>query len=188
MRGGFRQIMAKLKDLYHKNIVPGMMKEFKYKNVMQVPKLEKIVLNVGLGEATQNVKVIDHAVQEMANITGQKPVVTTAKKSIASFKLRQGMPIGCMVTLRGDRMYEFLGRFINFALPRVRDFKGVSDKSFDGRGGYTIGIKEQIIFLEVDYDKIDKIRGMNVTIVTNAKGDDEAKALLKHFGMPFKVN
>lgn len=178
--------MARLNDIYNKNIVPGMMKEFKYKSVMQAPRLEKIVLNVGLGEATQNVKVIDHAVQDITSITGQKPVVTTAKKSIASFKLRQGMPVGCMVTLRGERMYEFLDRFVNFALPRVRDFKGVSDKSFDGRGGYTIGIKEQIIFLEVEYDKIDKIRGMNITFVTTAKNDNEAKALLKNFGMPFR--
>ncbi|MBI5875248.1 MAG: 50S ribosomal protein L5 [Deltaproteobacteria bacterium] len=179
--------MARLKDIYNKNIVPGMMKEFKYKSVMQVPRLEKIVLNVGLGEATQNVKVVDHAVNDITNITGQKPVVTTAKKSIASFKLRQGMPVGCMVTLRGARMYEFLDRFVNFALPRVRDFKGVSDKSFDGRGSYTVGIKEQIIFLEVEYDKIDKIRGMNITFVTTAKSDDEAKALLKNFGMPFQI-
>lgn len=179
--------MARLKDIYNKNIVPGMMKEFKYKSVMQAPRLEKIVLNVGLGEATQNVKVVDHAVNDITNITGQKPVVTTAKKSIASFKLRQGMPVGCMVTLRGERMYEFLDRFVNFALPRVRDFKGVSDKSFDGRGSYTVGIKEQIIFLEVEYDKIDKIRGMNITFVTTAKSDDEAKALLKNFGMPFQI-
>ncbi len=179
--------MARLKDVYNKNIVPGMMKEFKYKSVMQVPRLEKIVLNVGLGEATQNVKVVDHAVNDITNITGQKPVVTTAKKSIASFKLRQGMPVGCMVTLRGARMYEFLDRFVNFALPRVRDFKGVSDKSFDGRGSYTVGIKEQIVFLEVEYDKIDKIRGMNITFVTTAKSDDEAKALLKNFGMPFQI-
>lgn len=178
--------MARLKDIYYKNIVPGMMKEFKYKSVMQVPRIEKIVLNVGLGEATQNVKVVDHAVQDITSITGQRPVVTTAKKSIASFKLRQGMPIGCMVTLRGAKMYEFLDRFVNFALPRVRDFKGVSDKSFDGRGSYTVGIKEQIIFLEVEYDKIDKIRGMNITFVTTAKSDGEAKALLKNFGMPFR--
>ena len=180
-------MMARLKDIYNKSIVPDMMKEFKYKNVMQVPRLEKIVLNVGLGEATQNVKVVDHAVQDITSITGQKPVVTIAKKSIASFKLRQGMPIGCMITLRGAMMYEFLDRFVNFALPRVRDFKGVSDKSFDGRGSYTVGIKEQIIFLEVEYDKIDKIRGMNITFVTTAKSDSEAKALLKNFGMPFQI-
>ncbi|HAG51242.1 MAG: 50S ribosomal protein L5 [Deltaproteobacteria bacterium GWC2_42_51] len=178
--------MTRLKDIYRKDIVPGMMKEFKYKNVMQVPRLEKIVLNVGLGEATQNIKVVDHAVQDLTSITGQKPVVTAAKKSIAAFKLRQGMPVGCMVTLRGDRMYEFLDRFINFALPRVRDFKGVSDKSFDGRGSYTTGVREQIIFVEVEYDKIDKIRGMNITFVTNAKTDNEAKVLLKYFGMPFR--
>jgi len=178
--------MTRLKDIYRKDIVPGMMKEFKYKNVMQVPRLEKIVLNVGLGEATQNIKVVDHAVQDLTSITGQKPVVTAAKKSIAAFKLRQGMPVGCMVTLRGDRMYEFLDRFINFALPRVRDFKGVSDKSFDGRGSYTTGVREQIIFVEVEYDKIDKIMGMNITFVTNAKTDNEAKVLLKYFGMPFR--
>ena len=178
--------MPRLKEIYKKDIIPSMMKEFKYKNVMQVPRLEKIVLNVGLGEATQNIKVVDHAVQDLTSITGQKPVVTAAKKSIAAFKLRQGMPVGCMVTLRGDRMYEFLDRFINFALPRVRDFKGVSDKSFDGRGSYTTGVREQIIFVEVEYDKIDKIRGMNITFVTNAKTDNEAKVLLKYFGMPFR--
>src|SRR3989344_8703202 len=178
--------MARLKGVYNKNIVPSMMKEFKYKNVMQVPRLEKIVLNMGLGEATQNVKVVDHAVQDMVSITGQKPVVTTAKKSIASFKLRQGMPIGCMVTLRGAKMYEFLDRFVNFALPRVRDFKGVPDKSFDGRGSYTLGIKEQIIFLEIKYVKKAKIRGMNITINTTAKNDNEARSFLRHLGMPFR--
>lgn len=178
--------MARLKEMYFKKIVPNMVKEFNYKSVMQSPRLEKIVLNVGLGEATQNVKVVDHAVQDITSITGQKPVVTTSKKSIASFKLRQGMPIGCMVTLRGNKMYEFLDRFVNFALPRVRDFKGVSEKSFDGRGSYTIGIREQIIFLEVEYDKIDKIRGMNITFVTTAKTDNEARSLLKNFGMPFR--
>ena len=163
-----------------------MMKEFKYRNIMQVPKLEKVTVNMGLGEAVQDIKVIDSAVQELAAITGQKPVVTRAKKSIATFKLRAGMPIGCMVTLRGDKMYEFLDRFLNFSLPRVRDFRGVSDKSFDGRGNYTLGIREQIIFPEVDYNKIGKIRGMNITITTTAKTDEDAKALLKYFGMPFK--
>ncbi|MEK7803012.1 MAG: 50S ribosomal protein L5 [Deltaproteobacteria bacterium] len=178
--------MARLKDTYYKSIVPAMMKEFKYKSVMQVPRLEKVVLNVGLGEATQNIKAVDYAVQDISSITGQKPVITTAKKSIASFKLRQGMSIGCKVTLRGERMYEFLDRLINFALPRVRDFKGVSDKSFDGRGSYTLGIKEQIIFLEIEYDKIDKIRGMNITINTTAKNDNEARSFLRHLGMPFR--
>lgn len=186
MRGGFLKIMARLKKSYNEKIVPQMMKEFKYKNLMQVPRIEKVVLNVGLGEAVQNVKVVEHAVQDITSITGQKPVVTTAKKSIATFKLREGMPIGCMVTLRSKKMYEFLDRLINFALPRVRDFKGVSDKSFGGNGSYTIGIKEQIVFLEVDYDKIDKIRGMNVTIVTTARTNEEARSLLRYFGMPFR--
>lgn len=180
--------MARLKDIYKKDILPAMVKEFKYKNTMQAPKIEKVVINVGLGEAVQDIKVVDSAVNDITAITGQKPVVTKAKKSIATFKLREGMPIGCMVTLRGERMYEFLDRFLNFSLPRVRDFRGVSDKSFDGRGNYTLGIKEQIIFPEVDYDKIGKIRGMNITITTTAKTDEEAKALLKYFGMPFKVN
>ncbi|MBI5893573.1 MAG: 50S ribosomal protein L5 [Deltaproteobacteria bacterium] len=178
--------MARLKDIYKKDILPAMVKEFKYKNAMQAPKIEKVVINVGLGEAVQDIKVVDSAVNDITAITGQKPVVTKAKKSIATFKLRAGMPIGCMVTLRGERMYEFLDRFLNFSLPRVRDFRGVSDKSFDGRGNYTLGIKEQIIFPEVDYDKIGKIRGMNITITTTAKTDEEAKALLKYFGMPFK--
>ncbi|HBO85232.1 MAG: 50S ribosomal protein L5 [Deltaproteobacteria bacterium GWC2_42_11] len=178
--------MPRLKEIYKKDIIPSMMKEFKYRNIMQVPKLEKVTVNMGLGEAVQDIKVIDSAVQELAAITGQKPVVTRAKKSIATFKLRAGMPIGCMVTLRGDKMYEFLDRFLNFSLPRVRDFRGVSDKSFDGRGNYTLGIREQIIFPEVDYNKIGKIRGMNITITTTAKTDEDAKALLKYFGMPFK--
>ncbi len=176
----------RLKEKYRKEVVPAMMKEFNYKNVMQVPRLEKIVINMGLGEAVRDIKVIDAAMNDLSAISGQRPVVTRAKKSIASFKLRAGMPIGCKVTLRGARMYEFFDRLVNFAMPRIRDFKGISDKSFDGRGGYTVGIREQIIFPEVDYDKIDKIRGMNVTITTTAKTDEEAKALLKKLGMPFR--
>ncbi len=178
--------MARLKELYRKEIVPLLMKEFKYKNPMQVPKLEKITVNMGLGEAIQNIKVLDSAVDTLTAITGQKAVVTKAKKSIANFKLREGMPIGAMVTLRRERMYEFFDRLVNVTLPRVRDFKGVSPKAFDGRGNYTLGIREQIIFPEVDYDKVDKIRGMNITIVTTAKTDEEGRALLRHLGMPFR--
>lgn len=178
--------MARLKELYDKEIVANLTKEFSYTNVMQAPKLDKIVINMGLGEAIQNVKILDSAVEEMATITGQKAVITKAKKSIASFKLREGMPIGCMVTLRRDKMYEFLDRLVNVALPRVRDFKGVSGKAFDGAGNYSLGIKEQIIFPEIDYDKIDKVKGMNICIVTTAKTDEEGKALLKSFGMPFR--
>lgn len=178
--------MARLKELYHKEMVPQLMKDFNYKNVMEVPKLEKIVINMGLGEAIQNVKILDSAVDELAAISGQKVVITKAKKSIASFKLRQGMPIGCMVTLRRERMYEFLDRLMNVALPRVRDFKGVSGKGFDGAGNYSLGIKEQLIFPEINYDKVDKIKGLNVTIVTSAKSDEEGKALLKLMGMPFR--
>lgn len=178
--------MARLLEIYKKDVVPAMMKEFGYKNIMEVPRLEKIVINMGLGEAIHDIKVIDHAVRDLSIITGQRPVVTKAKKSIASFKLRKGMPIGCMVTLRRKRMYEFLDRLVNFCLPRVRDFKGVSDRSFDGRGNFTIGIKEQIIFPEIEYDKIDKIRGMNITITTTARTDKEGKALLRFLGMPFK--
>lgn len=177
---------VRLKEKYQKEIIPAMMKEFSYKNIMQAPKLDKIVLNIGLGEAVKDVKVIDAANRDLTLITGQKPVVTRAKKSIATFKLRAGMPIGCMVTLRGAKMYEFLDRFVNFSIPRIRDFKGMPDKSFDGRGNYTIGIKEQIIFPEIEYDKIDKIRGLNITIGTTAGTDEEAKALLKHLGMPFR--
>jgi large subunit ribosomal protein L5 len=177
---------ARLREIYKKEVVPTLMKEFKYKSTMQVPKLERIVLNMGLGEAVKEIKVVDAAVRDMAAITGQKPVVTKAKKSIATFKLREGMPIGCMVTLRGDKMYEFFDRFVNFSVPRIRDFKGVSDKSFDGRGNYTIGVKEQIIFPEIEYDKIDKIRGMNITICTTSNTDEEAKALLKSMGLPFR--
>ena len=162
------------------------MKQFGYKTVMQVPRIEKIVVNMGVGEATQNAKVLDPAVNELGQITGQKPVVTRAKKSIASFKVRAGMPIGAMVTLRGDHMYEFFDRLVNVALPRVRDFRGVSTRSFDGRGNYTLGLREQLMFPEIDYAKVDKARGMNVTIVTTAKNDNEARALLKHMGMPFR--
>ena len=177
--------MARLKNKYHDDVIPAMMKEFGYKNVMQVPRLEKITLNVGLGEATQNIKVIDSAVAEIAVITGQKPVVTRAKKAIANFKLREGVPIGCMVTLRGDRMYEFLDRLIHVALPRVRDFKGISDRSFDGRGNYSLGLREQVIFPEIQSDKVEKPRGMTVSITTTSKTDQEGRALLKFMGMPF---
>ncbi len=178
--------MARLKELYNKEMVPQLIKDFEYKNIMQVPKLEKIVVNMGLGEAIQNVKIIDSAVEELALITGQKAVVTKAKKSIATFKLRQGMPIGCMVTLRKEMMYEFLDRLVNVSLARVRDFKGVSAKGFDGNGNYSLGIKEQLIFPEINYDKIDKIKGMNITIVTSAKTDEEGRALLRLLGMPFR--
>jgi len=178
--------MARLKELYEKEIVPYLVKEFNYKNVMEVPKLEKVVVNMGLGEAIQNVKILDSAVEELAAITGQKAVITKAKKSIASFKLRQGMPIGCMVTLRRAKMYEFLDRLLNVALPRVRDFKGISGTAFDGRGNYTLGIKEQLIFPEISYEKVDKVKGLNVTIVTSAKNDEECKALLRQLGMPFR--
>lgn len=178
--------MARLKELYNKEMVPQLMKDFSYKSVMQVPKLEKIVINMGLGEAIQNVKILDSAVEELGIIAGQKAVITKAKKSIASFKLRQGMPIGCMVTLRKDKMYEFLDRLINVALPRVRDFKGVSGKGFDGMGNYSLGVKEQLIFPEINYDKIDKIKGMNISIVTTAGTDEEGKALLRLLGMPFR--
>lgn len=178
--------MARLKELYNKEILPQLMKDFGFRNVMQAPKLEKIVINMGLGEAIQNVKILDSAVVEMAAIAGQKPVITKAKKSIASFKLRQGMPIGCVVTLRREKMYEFLDRLVNVSLPRVRDFKGVSGKGFDGMGNYSLGVKEQLIFPEINYDKVDKIKGMNITIVTSAKNDEEGKALLKLMGMPFR--
>jgi large subunit ribosomal protein L5 len=177
--------MARLKDKYRKEVVAAMMQEFGYKNSMQVPRLEKITVNVGLGEATQNVKVIDTAVAEITAITGQKPVVTKAKKAIANFKLREGVPIGCMVTLRREQMYEFLDRLIHVALPRVRDFKGISDKSFDGRGNYSLGLREQIIFPEIVADKVEKTRGMTITITTTAKTDPEGRALLKNMGMPF---
>ena len=178
--------MARLKDLYTNEVVAKLRAEFNYKNIMEVPRIEKVVINMGLGEAIQNVKILESAASELGKITGQKAVVTKAKKSIASFKLREGMPIGCMVTLRRDRMFEFLDRLMNVSLPRVRDFKGVSGKAFDGQGNYTLGIKEQLIFPEINYDEIDKIKGLNVTIVTSAKNDEEGKALLKYMGMPFR--
>ena len=177
---------ARLKDKFSKEIAPALMKEFNLSNPMAVPRLHKIVVNMGLGEATQNAKVIDPAANELAQVAGQKPVITKAKKSIAAFKVRAGMPIGAMVTLRGDRMYEFLDRLVNIALPRVRDFRGVSTRSFDGRGNFTLGLKDQLIFPEIDYAKVDKLKGMNVTIVTTAANDNEARALLKHLGMPFR--
>jgi len=177
---------ARLREYYEKKVMPLLMKEFGYKNPMQVPKLVKIVLNMGVGEATQNIKILDAAVEELALIAGQRPVIRRAKKSIAAFKLRAGMPIGCKVTLRRDRMYDFFDKLVNFALPRVRDFKGVSDRAFDGRGNYTLGIKEHIIFPEIDYDKIDKVKGMNVTFVTTAKTDEEARVLLEKLGLPFR--
>ena len=178
--------MTRLKELYNKEILPQMMKDFGYRNVMEVPKLEKIVINMGLGEAIQNIKILDSAVVELAAIAGQKPVITKAKKSIASFKLRQGMPIGCVVTLRRAKMFEFLDRLVNVSLPRVRDFKGVSGKGFDGNGNYSLGVKDQLIFPEINYDKVEKIKGMNITIVTSARNDEEGKALLKLMGMPFR--
>ena len=178
--------MGSLKDHYNKECKPALQKEFGYTNVMQIPKLDKIVLNMGLGEAVQNPKIIDGAVEELTRIAGRKAVVTKAKKSIAGFKLREGMPIGCRVTLRADAMYDFYSKLVNIALPRVRDFRGVSPKSFDGRGNFSMGVKEQIIFPEIDFDKIDKIKGLNISIVTTAVNDDEARSLLKHLGMPFK--
>jgi large subunit ribosomal protein L5 len=178
--------MSNLKTQYKEEIVPKLMEKFGYTNVMQVPKVTKIVLNMGLGEAIQNIKILDSAVEELTLIAGQKPVIRRARKSIATFKLRAGMPIGCSVTLRGTRMYDLLTRLINVALPRVRDFRGVSGKAFDGRGNYSLGIKEHIIFPEVEYDKIDRIKGLNVTVVTTARTDEEGKALLKMMGMPFK--
>ena len=178
---------ARLKQLYAKSVVPTLSKEFGYKNVMAVPKLSKISVNIGLGEATQNAKLMDGAVNELGQIAGQKPVVTKARKSIAAFKLREGMAIGCMVTLRGVRMYEFLDRFVTIALPRVRDFRGISSRAFDGRGNYNIGVKEQIIFPELEYDKIDVLRGLNISITTTAKTDEECRALLTSFKFPFKT-
>ena len=187
MQGGYRPVMIPtLKEKYLKEVVPNMMKEFSYKNIMEVPKIQKVVLNVGLGEAIQNIKLLDAAQKELSSITGQKAVVTKAKKSIAAFKLRQGTPIGCKVTLRGDRMYEFLDRFIGLALPRIRDFRGISGKSFDGRGNYSLGLKEQFIFPEIDYDKVDMVHGLDVVFCTTAKTDKESKALLRYFGMPFR--
>jgi large subunit ribosomal protein L5 len=179
---------ARLIEHYTKTVVPALTKQFGYTNVMAVPKLEKITLNVGLGDATQNPKLVDPAVNELGAIAGQKPVVTKAKKSIAAFKLRENMSIGCMVTLRGDRMYEFLDRLMSVALPRVRDFRGVSQKSFDGRGNYTLGVRDQLIFPEIDYSKVEKLKGMNICITTTARTDAEALALLKLMGMPFRQN
>ena len=178
---------ARLRDRYYKEVLPALMKELGLENTMAAPKLEKIIVNMGVGEATQNAKLIDPAATEVGQITGQKPVITKARKSIAAFKVREGMPIGAMVTLRGDRMYEFLDRLINIALPRVRDFRGVSSKSFDGRGNYTLGLKDQLIFPEIDYAKVEKLKGMNITIVTTARNDEQARALLKHMGMPFRA-
>jgi len=179
--------MTRLNDKYRKDVVPQLMTEQSYGNVNQVPRLEKVVLNMGLGEAIQNAKIMDSAVAELTAITGQKPVVTKSRKAIANFKLRENMAIGCMVTLRGQRMFEFLDRLMNLALPRVRDFRGVSDRAFDGRGNYSLGIREQIIFPEIDIDKIDKVRGLTVSIVTTAKTDAEGKALLRALGMPFRA-
>jgi len=176
----------RLKEKYLKEVVPNMMKEFSYKNIMEVPKMQKVVLNVGLGEAIQNIKLLDAAQKELSMITGQKAVVTKAKKSIAAFKLRKGVPIGCKVTLRGDRMYEFLDRFISVALPRIRDFRGISGKSFDGRGNYSLGLKEQFIFPEIDYDKVEMVHGLDIVFCISAKTDKESKALLRYMGMPFR--
>lgn len=178
--------IPRLQKEYQSRIVPALIKQFSYKNIMMVPKLEKIVINVGVGEASQNSKLLEGVAQEIGAITGQKAVITKATKSISNFKLRVGMSIGCKVTLRNDRMYEFLDRLINISIPRIRDFKGVSDRAFDGRGNYTLGVKEQIIFPEIDYDKVEKIRGMDITIVTTAKTDEEARALFTEFGMPFR--
>ena len=178
--------MPSMKERYGSDVVPNLMETFQYNNIMQVPKVEKIVLNMGLGEAIHNIKILDSASEELAAISGQKPIIRRAKKSIAAFKLREGMPVGCMVTLRGKRMYDFLDKLVNITLPRVRDFRGISGKAMDGNGNYTLGISEQIIFPEIDYDKIDKIKGLNITIVTSAKTDKEGKELLKLLGMPFK--
>ena len=179
--------MDRLQEKYQQEVVPALTKKFGYKNVMQLPKIEKIIINMGVGEAVGNPKALDAAVKDLTIISGQKPLLTRAKKSLAAWKLRQGMPIGCKVTLRGTRMYQFLDKFMNVALPRVRDFRGVTAKSFDGRGNYAVGLKEQLIFPEIEYDKIDKIRGMNIVIVTTAKTDEEARELLKLMGMPFKA-
>lgn len=178
--------MAALKNIYQKDVVPALMEKFKYKNVMQVPRLDKIVINMGVGEAKDDPKTLDHAVEEMTLISGQKPVVTRAKKSVANFKIREGMPVGCKVTLRGERMYDFLYKVMNIALPRIRDFRGVSPKSFDGRGNYTLGMQNQTVFPEIQLDKIDKVRGMDIVIATTAKTDEEARELLDLLGMPFR--
>jgi large subunit ribosomal protein L5 len=181
-------MMMGLKERYRQEIIPQMIKKYDYKNVMQVPALGKVVVNMGVGEAIQNAKSLEAAVNDMTTITGQKPVVTKARKSIAAFKLREGMKIGCRVTLRGNRMYDFLDKLVNVVLPRVRDFRGISPKSFDGRGNYTLGLREQVIFPEIEYDKIDKVRGMDITVVTTAKTDEEARDLLRMVGMPFREN
>jgi large subunit ribosomal protein L5 len=187
MQGGYGPVMMpRLKEKYLGEVVPNMMKEFSYKNIMEVPRIQKIVLNVGLGEAIQNIKLLDAAQKELSMITGQKAVVTKAKKSIAAFKLRKGVPIGCKVTLRGKIMYEFLDRFISLSLPRIRDFRGISGKSFDGRGNYCLGLKEQFIFPEIDYDKVEMVHGLDIVFCTSAKTDKESKALLRYFGMPFR--
>lgn len=178
--------LPRLKKEYQERVQPALIKEFDYKNVMMAPKLEKIMVNAGVGEASQNPKLLDGVMKEIAAITGQKPVITRARKSISNFKLRAGMPIGCKVTLRRERMYEFFDRLINVTVPRIRDFRGLSDKSFDGRGNYSLGIKEQIIFPEIDYDKVERIRGMDITIITTAKTDEEGRVLLREFGMPFR--
>ena len=178
--------MPRLKEYYTKKVVPALIKDFGYKNRMQVPKMEKIVVNMGVGEAIQNIKVIDKAAEELALLTGQKAVITKARRSIATFKLRKGMPIGCCVTLRKDKMYEFFDRLVSVAIPRIRDFRGISPDSFDGRGNFAMGLQEQIIFPEIDYDKIEKVRGMNIVIVTTARTDEEAKGLLKYMGVPFR--
>lgn len=178
--------MSRLKEIYIKKITPSLLQKFAYKSIMEVPKIIKITVNMGLGEATSDKKIIEHAVTDLKKISGQKPIVTTARKSIATFKVREGYPVGCMVTLRGGRMYDFLDRLISIAIPRIRDFRGISSKSFDGRGNYNLGIKEQIIFPEIEYDKIDTLRGMNISITTSAKSDEEARALLQAFNFPFK--
>lgn len=177
---------ARLRELYVNDVVPSLVKKFSYKTVMQAPRLEKIVINMGVGEAAQNAKLLDGAVEDLTKITGQKPVITRAKKSIAGFKVREGMPIGCKVTLRGERMYHFVDKLFNVALPRVRDFRGLSPKAFDGRGNYTLGVKEQLIFPEIDYDQVDKVRGMDIIFVTSADTDEEARELLEQLGMPFR--
>ena len=179
--------MARLKEMYNNEIVDAMTKKFGYQNIMQVPKLEKIVVNMGVGEAKENSKILDSAIADLEKITGQKAVTTKAKNSVANFKIREGMPIGCKVTLRGEKMYEFLDRLVNLALPRVRDFRGVNPNAFDGRGNYALGIKEQLIFPEIEYDKVDKVRGMDIIVVTTAETDEEARELLAQFGMPFKM-
>lgn len=187
MQGGYRFLMKRrLKEKYLTEVVPSMMKDFSYKNIMEVPKVQKVVLNVGLGEAIQNIKLLDAAQKELSMISGQKAVVTKAKKSIAAFKLRKGMPIGCKVTLRGNMMYEFMDRLISVALPRIRDFRGISGKSFDGRGNYSLGLKEQFIFPEIDYDKVEMVHGLDISFCTTAKTDKESKALLRYLGMPFR--